>query len=129
MRSLFQPGRSLQRAATQRACGRSIVAAARSSRVSAGVTATGAAPALGAVPAVAAGGGGVLEHAASPSAMSSARLPRIGAVASGLARAKALVMWVILLEAFGALLLLLVIVWWTMFAGRRKGERVDDDEA
>jgi hypothetical protein len=37
-------------------------------------------------------------------------------------------MWVILLEALGALLLLLVIVWWTMFAGRRKGERIDDDE-
>jgi hypothetical protein len=46
-----------------------------------------------------------------------------------LARAKALVMWVILLEALGALVLLLVIVWWTMFAGRRKGERIDDDEA
>jgi hypothetical protein len=38
-------------------------------------------------------------------------------------------MWVILLEALGALVLLLVIVWWTMFAGRRKGERIDDDEA
>jgi hypothetical protein len=37
-------------------------------------------------------------------------------------------MWVILLEALGALLLLLVIVWWTMFAGRHKGERIDDHE-
>ncbi len=35
-------------------------------------------------------------------------------------------MWVILLEAFGALVLLGLIVWWTMFSGRKKGERQDD---
>ena len=32
-------------------------------------------------------------------------------------------MWLILLEAFGALVVLLLIVWWTMFVGRRRGER------
>jgi hypothetical protein len=32
-------------------------------------------------------------------------------------------MWLIFLEALGALLLLLLIVWWTMFCGRRRGER------
>ena len=32
-------------------------------------------------------------------------------------------MWVILLEAFGAMLLLILIVWWTMFQGRKRGER------
>jgi len=32
-------------------------------------------------------------------------------------------MWIILLEAFGALLVLVLIVWWTMFSGRRRGER------
>jgi hypothetical protein len=32
-------------------------------------------------------------------------------------------MWLILLEALGALVLLVFIVWWTMFSGRRKGER------
>jgi len=32
-------------------------------------------------------------------------------------------MWVILLEALGALVALLVIVWWTMFHGRDRGER------
>jgi hypothetical protein len=37
-------------------------------------------------------------------------------------------MWVILLEACGALALLLFIVWWTMFAGRRKGERRSDGD-
>jgi hypothetical protein len=37
-------------------------------------------------------------------------------------------MWVILLEALGALGLLLFIVWWTMFAGRRQGERPKDDD-
>jgi hypothetical protein len=35
-------------------------------------------------------------------------------------------MWVILLEAAGALALLLFIVWWTMFSGRPKGERPED---
>jgi len=34
-------------------------------------------------------------------------------------------MWLILLEALGALVLLALIVWWTMFAGRRHGERRD----
>jgi len=37
-------------------------------------------------------------------------------------------MWVILLEAFGAMVILILIVWWTMFSGRRKGERLDDTE-
>jgi cbb3-type cytochrome oxidase subunit 3 len=37
-------------------------------------------------------------------------------------------MWVILLEAFGAMALLLLIVWWTMFSGRRKGERSERDD-
>jgi hypothetical protein len=32
-------------------------------------------------------------------------------------------MWLILLEAFGALAVLVLIVWWTMFSGRRNGER------
>jgi hypothetical protein len=37
-------------------------------------------------------------------------------------------MWVILLEALGALALLLFIVWWTMFHGRRRGERSPPDD-
>lgn len=40
---------------------------------------------------------------------------------------KAITMWVILLEALGALALLGLIVWWTMFSGRRHGERRDDE--
>ena len=36
-------------------------------------------------------------------------------------------MWVIFLEALGALLLLVFIVWWTMFSGRQGGERRDDE--
>jgi hypothetical protein len=35
-------------------------------------------------------------------------------------------MWLILLEALGALAILVLIVWWTMFSGRKKGERKDD---
>jgi len=37
-------------------------------------------------------------------------------------------MWLVLLEALGALLVLILIVWWTMFSGRRGGERLPDDE-
>jgi hypothetical protein len=33
-------------------------------------------------------------------------------------------MWLLILEALGALVLLGLIVWWTMFSGRRK----DDDD-
>ena len=36
-------------------------------------------------------------------------------------------MWVILLEALGALLIFVFIIWWTMFSGRRGGERIDDE--
>jgi hypothetical protein len=37
-------------------------------------------------------------------------------------------MWVILLEALGALVLLALIVWWTMFSGRNNGERRQKDD-
>jgi hypothetical protein len=37
-------------------------------------------------------------------------------------------MWLILLEALAALAILVFIVWWTMFSGRRRGERTDDEE-
>jgi hypothetical protein len=36
-------------------------------------------------------------------------------------------MWLLIVEALAALALLVFIVWWTMFSGRRRGERVDDD--
>jgi hypothetical protein len=36
-------------------------------------------------------------------------------------------MWLLILEALGALLILVFIVWWTMFSGRRRGERQGDD--
>jgi cbb3-type cytochrome oxidase subunit 3 len=36
-------------------------------------------------------------------------------------------MWLIVVEALAALALLLFVVWWTMFSGRKRGER-DDDE-
>ena len=35
-------------------------------------------------------------------------------------------MWLLILEALGALLIFVFIVWWTMFSGRKKGERSDD---
>ena len=37
-------------------------------------------------------------------------------------------MWLLLLGALAALLILVLIVWWTMFSGRHKGERRDEDE-
>jgi hypothetical protein len=36
-------------------------------------------------------------------------------------------MWLLIVEALAALGLLVFIVWWTMFSGRRKGERIDDE--
>lgn len=67
-----------------------------------------------------------------------ARLPRIAAASNARrhrgaggrpmpCREEENVMWVILLEALGAGLLLVVIVWWTMFHGRNRGERRDDE--
>jgi hypothetical protein len=38
-------------------------------------------------------------------------------------------MWLIVLEALGALLLLVLIVWWTMFSGRKKGELHSEEPA
>jgi hypothetical protein len=37
-------------------------------------------------------------------------------------------MWLVIVEALAALGLLVFIVWWTMFAGRRRGERVPPGE-
>lgn len=37
-------------------------------------------------------------------------------------------MWLILLEALGALVILVLIVWWTMFSGRKGGERKGRDD-
>ncbi len=37
-------------------------------------------------------------------------------------------MWLLLLEALGALLIFVFIIWWTMFSGRKGGERRDDAE-
>ena len=61
-----------------------------------------------------AGSRGALAQPASP--------PRISAAK----HRENVTMWVILLEALGALALLIFIVWWTMFSGRKKGERRDD---
>ena len=36
-------------------------------------------------------------------------------------------MWLLLLEALGALVILVFIVWWTMFSGRPKGERGESE--
>jgi hypothetical protein len=65
------------------------------------------------------GSGGGLEHASSET--------RIATHSALAALRKTVNMWVILLEAFGAMALLLLIVWWTMFSGRRNGERRKDE--
>jgi hypothetical protein len=36
-------------------------------------------------------------------------------------------MWIVLLEALGALLIFVLIIWWTMFSGRKGGELPADD--
>lgn len=37
-------------------------------------------------------------------------------------------MWLIVLEAVGALAVLVFVVWWTMFSGRHRGELPSDDQ-
>jgi hypothetical protein len=61
------------------------------------------------------GGGGGVEHETSN--------PRIAA--SPAVRRRTINMWILFLEAFGAMVLLILIVWWTMFHGRKNGERDD----
>jgi len=79
-----------------------------------------------AVGAVAAGGNGrgALAHAASQPVASNL-VAADPAVRSRYHRSS---MWIILLEALGALLLLVGIVWWTMFSGRSRGERRHRDD-
>jgi F0F1-type ATP synthase membrane subunit c/vacuolar-type H+-ATPase subunit K len=69
-------------------------------------------------------GGGLLQAASAPRIAAAVQRNRR---AIGAFEGSRLVMWVILLEALGALVLLVAIVWWTMFAGRKRGERRDDD--
>ena len=99
-RSLAQPGRSDQAALTQREPRCSIVV------VGAG---------LGAGVSMLTGGDNQPHDASS-----NAEVP----TAARYARR----MWLLLLEALGALLIFVFIVWWTMFSGRRGGERRDDDK-
>jgi hypothetical protein len=67
------------------------------------------------------GSGVTKEQPASP--------PRIAAAVHARPRLRIIDMWVILLEALGAVVALLFIVWWTMFSGRRKGERREPGDA
>ncbi len=102
LRSACQPGSSSKPTATQRLAlvGGSAGAA---SRGGAGVGGSS-------------GGGGVLQPASTP---------RIAVTA--LQSHQGRPMGLLLLEALLALGLLVFIVWWVMFAGRRKGERRDDE--
>ena len=110
LRSASQPGSSAQRTGTQR----------ERPRTTAGPSGAGAASDAGVLVSGAGGGsGGGLEQAISE--------PRIATHSAPAALRKRFDMWLILLEALGALLLLVLIVWWTMFSGRSKGERRDDD--
>lgn len=51
------------------------------------------------------------------------------AVVRDRARNKEKRMWLIVLEALGALAVLVFVVWWTMFSGRRGGELSAPDQA
>jgi hypothetical protein len=75
----------------------------------------------GAVGGVGVGGGGAGSGNGAP-----AQATSVATIAATVVRCN--FMWVIVLEALGALALLLLIVWWTMFSGRSKGERRDDDQ-
>jgi len=78
------------------------------------------------------GAGGVAQAVSNPriaAVIANASAGVIGfrtAVAGPLSNRRVFDMWVILLEAFGAMLILILIVWWTMFSGRKRGERNDE---
>jgi hypothetical protein len=119
-RSASQPGSSAQRAGTQRERARRIVPSAIGVAAAGWVTTAAAGLSSGG----AGSSGGALEHAASN--------PRIAAGTQARRRFRAgrtFDMWILFLEAFGAVLLLVLIVWWTMFHGRSKGERERDRDA
>src|SRR5205085_10369973 len=74
-------------------------------------------------------GAGDSRGAVEQATIAASSTPRIGAGHRRRpTRRNDIAMWVILLEALGALVLLLFIVWWTMFSGRRRGERPRDDD-
>ena len=79
-------------------------------------------------PAATAGAGSETGGEGGGAAVQPTSKPRIHGVAGQRMRGRTETMWLILLEALGALLLLGLIVWWVMFAGRRKGERRDGGE-
>ena len=85
------------------------------------MTGSGAAATGGTAGTVGSEGGGVVVQAAS--------VPRIRALQMLRARdrqSEGKDMWLILLEALGALLILIFIVWWTMFSGRKDADRRDE---
>ena len=69
-------------------------------------------------------GGGLVHAASNPKIAADSAGHAPGHLAARIART--FDMWVILLEAFGAMVLLILIVWWTMFSGRKRGERRDE---
>ena len=115
-RSDSHPGRSDQFAATQR----------ERERVSAGLDGAGAAGGAATVGALSSTGGGGASSGADEHAASTPRIaagPILRAT-----RGNDITMWLILLEALGALVILVLIVWWTMFSGRKGGERKGRDD-
>ena len=69
-------------------------------------------------------GGGLAQAASNPKIAADSAGHAPGLLVARIART--FDMWVILLEAFGAMVVLILIVWWTMFAGRKRGERRDE---
>lgn len=111
LRSCDQAGKSAQSAATQRADVRLSFPTGRGDDVLVGGEVVGDLSSTGAGDWM-----GPLAQAVS--------IPRIRMHVVGRHPLKGnIVMWLILLEALGALLILVFIVWWTMFSGRKKGER------
>ena len=124
LRSLSQPGSSLQVAGIQRERARAIGWA--SGGVDVVTAGAGVAGSAGTAAGVAVGGrGSRLSSGAGgwDGVDEQPAIPRIPAANKLAAHRKTTDMWLILLEAFGALAVLVLIVWWTMFSGRRNGER------
>jgi hypothetical protein len=122
--SLAQPGNCANSTGTKRACAVWITFA--DAVLVALAAAGGACTAPGAGVPGAVGDSGVGVGSAHEETSSVPMVPTIATSGANMARRWKRIMWLLLLEALGALLILVFIVWWTMFSGRSKGEPDDD---
>ena len=123
--SSAQPGRSVQAAGCQSAASRRIGGGPSGAVSTAAAPGAGLLPVPGAAGVLLAGGAGCDPRGSGSGVLQAASAAAM--IAASIRPHRTDPMALILLEALGALVLFVFIVWWTMFAGRKRGERRDDE--